>query len=130
MILLDTHVVLWLALTPEKISPAATTAIRQAELAEAISAISVVTLYEIVCTIRSGRIQPSVPRQVFLNRIRSRFNVLPVSDAIALCAAELPYPFHSDPTDRIIAATAIEEDCVLITNDDRIRNANVCKVLW
>jgi PIN domain nuclease of toxin-antitoxin system len=32
--------------------------------------------------------------------------------------------------DRIIAATAIVEDCVLITHDDKIRGANVCKTIW
>jgi PIN domain nuclease of toxin-antitoxin system len=32
--------------------------------------------------------------------------------------------------DRIIAATAIVMDCTLIAHDDRIRKANVCKVLW
>jgi PIN domain nuclease of toxin-antitoxin system len=130
VILLDTHIVIWLALTPEKISPAATASIMEAESTGAISGISVMALYEVVYAIRRGRIQPSVPHQVFLNRIRSRFKVFPVSDTIALCAAELPAPFHGDPMDRIIAATAIVENCVLITHDDLIRNANVCKTLW
>jgi PIN domain nuclease of toxin-antitoxin system len=49
---------------------------------------------------------------------------------IAVCAAGLPDPFHGDPIDRMIAATAIVGDCVLITHDDRIRKANVCKTLW
>ena len=130
MILLDTHVVIWLALTPEKISPAATAAIREAESAGAISGISVMTLYEVANSIRRGRIQPSVPHQFFLNRIRSRFKVMPVSDTIALCAAELPAPFHGDPMDRIITATAIVEGCTLITKDEKIRDANLCKVIW
>ncbi len=130
MILLDTHVVIWLALTPEKISPAATAAIREAESVGAILGISAMTLYEVVYSIRRGRIQPSVPHQVFLDRIRSRLKVFPVSDTIAQCAAELSAPFHGDPMDRIIAATTIVENCVLITHDDLIRNANVCKVLW
>ena len=130
MILLDTHVVIWLAMTPEKISPAATAAIREVEWAGAISGISAMTLYEVVNSIRRGRIQPSVPRQVFLDRIRSRFKVFPVSDTIALCAAELPAPFHGDPMDRIITATAIVEGCTLITKDEKIREANLCKVVW
>lgn len=130
MILLDTHVVIWLALTPEKISPSATAAIREAEWAGAISGISAMTLYEIVNSIRRGRIQPSVPNQVFIDRIRSRFKVFPVSDTIAICAAELPAPFHGDPMDRIITATAIVECCTLITKDEKIRDANLCKVIW
>jgi PIN domain nuclease of toxin-antitoxin system len=130
VILLDTHVVIWLALTPEKISPAAVTAIRATELEGAISGISVMTIYEVANAIRLGRIQPTVPHQVFLNRIRSRFKVFPVSEIIALCAAELPAPFHGDPMDRLITATAIVENCTLITRDEKIREANLCKVLW
>ena len=130
MILLDTHVVIWLALTPEKISPAATAAIRETESAGAISGISVMTIYEVANAIRLGRIKPAVPHQVFLNRIRSRFKVFPVTGMIAQCAAELPAPFHGDPMDRIITATALVADCTLITKDEKIRQANLCKVIW
>ena len=87
-------------------------------------------LFEIAYAIRRGRIQPTVPHKVFLNRIRSRFKMFPVSDAIAQCAAELPDPFHGDPMDRIIAATAIVEDCTLISKDGNLRKANLCRVIW
>ncbi len=50
--------------------------------------------------------------------------------AIAICAGELPEPFHGDSMDRMIAATAIVEKCTLITADIKIRAANACKVLW
>ena len=56
--------------------------------------------------------------------------MFPVSDAIAQCAAELPDPFHGDPMDRIIAATAIVEDCTLISKDGNLRKANLCRVIW
>ena len=130
MILLDTHVVIWLALSPEKISSAATTAIRESELAGEIQGISVMTIYEVANAIRLGRIQPAVPHPVFLDRIRSRFKIFPVSEMIALCAAELPAPFHGDPMDRIITATALVANCTLITKDEKIRQANLCKVIW
>jgi PIN domain nuclease of toxin-antitoxin system len=32
--------------------------------------------------------------------------------------------------DRIITATAIVEGCTLITKDEKIRDANLCKVIW
>jgi PIN domain nuclease of toxin-antitoxin system len=130
VILLDSHVVIWLALTPEKISPAATAAIREVESAGAISCISVMTIYEVANAIHLGRIQPIIPHQVFLNRIKSRFKVLPVTEIIAQCAAELPAPYHGDPMDRIITATALVEGCTLITKDEKIRDAHLCKVIW
>ena len=130
MILYDTHVVIWLALTPEQVSASARAAIREAESAGEIFAISAMTIYEVANSIRRGRIQPTVPDHVFLDRIRSRFKVIPVSDLIATRAAELPAPFHGDPMDRMIAATAIAEKCTVITADSKIRAANLCKVLW
>lgn len=130
MILLDTHIVIWLAFAPEKISRPAADTIRNAELSGEILGVSAMTIYEVARTIRSGRIQLSVPENIFLDRIISQFKVLPVSDSVAVCAAQLSAPFHGDPMDRIIAATAIVEGCVLITHDDRIRKAKVCKVVW
>ena len=88
------------------------------------------TIYEVTNAIRLGRIKPTVPHQAFLNRIRSRFKVFPVTEMIAQCAAELPAPFHGDPMDRIITATAIVEGCTLITRDEKIRETNLCKVIW
>ena len=71
-----------------------------------------------------------MPIQAFLNRMKSRFTVIPVSETIAVRAGELPEPFHGDPMDRMIAATAIMEKCTLITADNKILAAKVCKVLW
>ena len=130
MILLDTHVVIWLALSPERISPAAAAAIRQAASTGEIPGISVLTLYEISDAIRRGRIKTVTPHRVFLDRLKGRFRVIPVSEAIAVHAAELVEPFHGDAIDRIIAATAIVEKCTLISADSRIHAANACTVLW
>jgi PIN domain nuclease of toxin-antitoxin system len=130
VILLDTHVVIWLALTPERISSAASEAIRIAESTGEIPRISAISLYEIANAIRRGRIQPIIPSRVLLDRLQSRFKVFPVSDSIAICAAELGEPFHGDPLDRMIAATAIVENCTLITADARVRASGACKALW
>ena len=130
MILLDSQVVIWLALTPERISRAAAAAIQQAASAGETPGISVVTLYEVANAIRRRRIQPAMRPQAFLERIKSRFAAIPVSEAIAVRAAELADPFHGDPMDRLITATAIIERRTLVTSDEKIRTAGVCKVLW
>ena len=130
MILLDTQVLIWLALAPERISPAAAAAIQQAVSRGNVPLISAVSLYEIANAIRRGRIQPAIPIRAFLDRLKSRFTVISVSETIAVRAGELPEPFNGDPMDRMIAATAIMEKCTLITADSKIRAANVCKVLW
>ena len=130
LILLDTQVVIWIALTPEHISSAAVGAIREAESTRELLGISAVTLYEVANLIRLGRIHPAVPPRAFLDRMKGRFKVIPVSESIAELAGELPDPFHGDPMNRMIAATAILLNCTLITADSRMRDANVCKTLW
>jgi PIN domain nuclease of toxin-antitoxin system len=130
VILLDTHVVIWLALIPKQVTRAAAAAISQAASRGEIPCISVITLYEVANAIRRGRIQPTASTRVFLNRMKSRFHVFPISDAIALCAAELTRPFPEDPMDRMIAATAIVEKCTLVTADTRIHSSGACKVIW
>jgi PIN domain nuclease of toxin-antitoxin system len=130
VILLDTQVLIWLAISPERISSAAAAAIQQAGSMGESPQISAVSLYEVANAIRRGRIQPAMPIRAFLDRLKSRFTVIPVSEKIAIRAGELSEPFHGDPMDRMIAATAIMEKCTLITSDSKIRAANVCKVLW
>jgi PIN domain nuclease of toxin-antitoxin system len=130
MILLDTHVVIWLMTSPASISMAVAQAIAETGSAGMRPRISAASIYELVYAEKRGRIQLNVPHTVLLERLRARFDFSPVTETIALEAAAIPDSFHGDPTDRIIAATAIVENCTLITKDGRIRQSNVCKTLW
>jgi PIN domain nuclease of toxin-antitoxin system len=47
---------------------------------------------------------------------------VPITQSIALAAASLVAPFPGDPIDRLIYATAIEEELQLITKDEPLRN--------
>ena len=130
MILLDTHVVVWLMTTSERISKPAAEAIAAWGAKGERPGVSSASVYEIAYGARRGRIQLHTTGAEFLNRLRGPFNLLPITDGIALQAAAFAEPFHGDPMDRIIAATAIVENCVLLTADRKIRDAGVCKTLW
>jgi PIN domain nuclease of toxin-antitoxin system len=130
VILLDTHVVIWLLTARERLSAKAQDAILQARVAEEKLACSPVSLYEIAYAVHRKRLLLNTPAEEFIAAIQSKLEMVPVTAGIVVCAAQLPDPFHGDPMDRIIAATAISEGCVLITHDERILKANVCKVLW
>ena len=130
MILLDTHIVIWLLTTRERLSGRAHNAILQARAVGEELAYSPVSLYEIAYAIRCKRLPLNSPAKDFIAAIQAKLEMVPLTAGIVVCAAELPRPFHGDPMDRIIAATAIVEDCTLLTHDDRIRSANVCKTLW
>jgi PIN domain nuclease of toxin-antitoxin system len=129
-VLLDTHVILWLALAPQRISPAATESIELADHPDGLIAISTASLYEIAYLIRAGRVLLTIPEQAFLARLRSRFATLSISPEIAICAAQFSSPLHGDPLDRMIAATAVIENCALITADRKLLDSGVCKTVW
>lgn len=130
MILLDTHVIIWLLMARERLSARAHDAILQARIAGEKLAYSPVSLYEIAYAVRRQRLPLNSPVEKFIAALQAKLEIVPLTAPIAVCAAQLPDPFHGDPMDRIITATAIVEDCVLITRDHRIRQANACKVLW
>jgi PIN domain nuclease of toxin-antitoxin system len=127
MIVLDSHVAVWLALQPEKLSHRARAAIRQLEQPPAISTH---TLFEVGWLIVRGRIRPQVPLETFLRNMARGFELVPLSTELAVAAAQLPAGFPSDPADRIIAATALVSGAVLITADERIRRSGAVRTLW
>jgi PIN domain nuclease of toxin-antitoxin system len=130
VILLDTHVVVWMLTAPEKLSPVARNAILEARKSDESIACSPISLYEIANAVRRRRLHIRSPIHEFITAIESRVVLAPMTPDVAICAAGLPDPFHGDPMDRIIAATAMVGGYTLITHDDRIRKAGLCKTLW
>lgn len=130
MILLDTHVVIWLMNAPERVSKAAVSAIAATGAQGQLPGVSVASLFELIYTRQRGRIQLHASDAEILQRMRAWFDIRPIAESIAIQAASLPDPFHGDPMDRLIAATALVEQRTLITADRRIHACRVCKTLW
>ena len=130
MILVDTHVVAWLALDQRKISRRARTAIdRVRENAEGL-AISDITLAELATLQTNGRIRLNISLESFLQEVESRFVVLPISSRACARAMALPPTYPKDPADRIIGATALVEGLALLTADHEIRRSKAVPTIW
>ena len=130
MILLDTHVILWLALEPARISRRAKSAIDEARKRGEGLAIADITLLEIATLVSKGRIALGSTLETFLTEVEARFVTLPITARSSSRAVGLPAGFPSDPADRIICATALVEGIPLITADDAIRRSKVIATVW
>jgi PIN domain nuclease of toxin-antitoxin system len=130
MILLDTHIVVWLALDRTRLSPKATAAIDDARKKAEGLAISDITLLELTTLVGKGRIQLDISLQSFLREVETRFVVLPITGRACLLALSLPEKYPRDPADRIIGATALAEDLPLITADHEILQSKALQTIW
>lgn len=130
MILLDTHVVVWLALDPGRLSKKARAAIDEARRDGDGLGICDITLLELSTLFRKGRIHLEVSLESFLGEIAARFVILPISGRACARALGLPEAYPEDPADRIIGATALVEGLCLLTADREIRQSLAVPTIW
>jgi PIN domain nuclease of toxin-antitoxin system len=139
VIFLDTHVLIWMASDPKRLSKKAREAIRHEREKDGREkgarektgvAIAAITLWELAWLAENGRIQVVGSVESFVRETASRVMVQPITPEIAAFAVELPSSFPKDPADRLIAATAMVEGAPLVTADERIRQAKLVQTIW
>lgn len=131
MILLDTHVLIWDALTPARLSAPARQAIAEANQSDGILVCDI-SLWEIAMLVQKGRVQVDADCQAFINLIlqANRTTVQAITPQIAALAVGLPPAINQDPADRLIVATALAEDVALVTADSNLQAAEMVSTLW
>ncbi len=130
MILVDTHVVVWLAFDQARLSTKARAAIDDARQNGDGLAICDITLLELAALFRKGRIRLEISLESFLDEVEARFVVFPISGRACARALVLPAAYPKDPADRIIGATALVEGLSLLTADRKIRQAHAVRTIW
>ena len=131
MIVVDTHIVLWDALDPARLSRKAKTAINRADKSDGI-VICDITLWEIAMLIDRERITVEVPYNEFMKLVLAsrQYTVHPITPEIAQRSMDCLPPGYGDPADRLIAATALVAGIPLITADKGLRDAIVIRTIW
>jgi PIN domain nuclease of toxin-antitoxin system len=128
-LLLDTHVWVWRLLEPERLSARATKALSSPENAARLSPISV---WETLVLVRRKRLrlEPNAHQWVRQALKRSPATMAPVTHDVAIRSEALDGFKSRDPADRLLVATAIEHDFVLVTADEAMRRYKSVETLW
>lgn len=128
MIILDTHVWLWLATDSARLRTAQLAAIANARERGTAVGVSIISCWEIAKAVELKRIDlPNGPprqslRQWFDQAITATGVVIfDITLSIVTESTSLPGNFHQDPFDQMIVATARIYNCPLATADRVIR---------
>jgi len=112
--LLDTHLLLWAAGAPDRLSAAARDFI---EAPENTLLFSPASLWEVAIKRGLGRddfrVDPHLLRRALID---NGYEELPIGSAHAVATGDLP-PIHKDPFDRMLVAQALIEGVTLLTSD-------------
>jgi PIN domain nuclease of toxin-antitoxin system len=119
VILLDTHVLVWLDEASPRLGADAIVRIDTAFQAGEV-AVSAISFWEVAMLVGKGRIRLNMDLSVWRNDLIEQGVIeLPVTGEIGIKAAGLE-SFHGDPADRLIAATALQHSLTLLTADEKL----------
>ncbi len=131
--LLDTHVWLWWHIAPERLSPKVASLLSPATLADGDEfLISAISPWEFSKLVEKKRLALSIDPEVFLEKAMAMpgLRLVPITPRIAYRSTQLPEPFHRDPGDQIIVATARDWDVALVTKDKLLQDYPFVRSYW
>ena len=113
-LLVDTHLLLWASITPQKLSAKARILL---EDEKSILWFSAVSILEVAIKHSLKRSEFRIdPRPLRAGLFQMGYTELPLEGRQALDLADMPY-FHTDPFDRLLVAQAKSEGMLLLTAD-------------
>jgi len=116
--LLDTCAWLDAFIAPQKLKPEVRALINQ----QSIFSIADITLLEVARKAEVGDLilEATIERWFEIALPPRRSRVLAITTQIAIESSRLPEPFHKDPADRLIVATARIHGLTILTSDHKI----------
>jgi PIN domain nuclease of toxin-antitoxin system len=121
VIVLDTHVLVWLIEGNKRLGSKAKAAMDEATPAPGLF-IPAISFWEIAMLVGKGRLALGQDIDQWIKRVLALpgVNLAPLAPEISIESVRLPGGFHGDPADRLIIATARHHDATLITVDTAI----------
>ena len=129
MIIIDTHIWIWLISDPEKLSERAVSAIEYSK----IIGVCPISCWEISTKVTNGKLSLDRNIDVWVQQAlaRPRIKLIDMSAEIAVLAGKLGNEgLHGGPADRLIVATAIHHGADLVSKDRAIRSFSKVHSIW
>jgi PIN domain nuclease of toxin-antitoxin system len=120
VILLDTHVWVWWVSQPGKLQP------QHRELLERgsdrVFGVSIISCWEVAKLVQYGRLKLDRAVDLWIEHALAEpgLDLLHLTPRIVVESTRLPEPFHRDPADQLLVATARIFQCSLLTEDAKI----------
>jgi len=120
MILLDTHIWIWWVVGHQRLTSKHQECLQEHQTTGL--GVSIISCWEITKLVEKNRLQFSCPADKWFEQALNYPGVrlLELTLPIVLEAFQLPRPFHNDPADQLIVATAIIHKIPLLTVDQKI----------
>ena len=129
--MLDTHTWIWWHMNPKKLSQKVKRIVGNTNRYDELL-LSAISPWEFNKLIEKKKIGISCDPENWINSALDmpKFRLVPLSPVLAYRSTVLPQPFHNDPADQIIVATAREENATILTKDERILTYKNVRSLW
>lgn len=129
--LLDTHTWVWWHMSPRNLSQKVKRLVANVDAYEEML-LSAISPWEFSKLLEKKRLGISCDPEDWIRSALEmpKLRLVPLSPALVYRSTILPQPFHRDPADQIIVATAREENATILTKDERIRKYRDARSLW
>ena len=130
-VILDTHAWVWWAAEDRRLSRRAAQVIQRAVRGDGV-AISMMSVWEVAKKFEKQQLVFDRPLRDWLTRATALpgLSLLELTPAILVGSCELPQPFHGDPADQIIVATARHHHATLVSKDARLTGYAHVQTVW
>ncbi len=130
-IVLDTHAWIWWVTEDRRLSRRGAQAIRHAREEGELS-LSMISIWEVAKKVEKRQLVLDRPMRDWLEQATGRSGLVlaELTPAILVDSCDLPQPFHGDPADQLIVATARHERAALVTKDRNIRRYAHVQTIW
>jgi PIN domain nuclease of toxin-antitoxin system len=129
--LLDTHTWIWWNMRPQNLSQRVKALISDSSKYDELL-LSAISPWEFSKLLEKGRLGIYCHPEEWINLALDmpKIRLVHLSPILSYRSTVLPKPFHSDPADQIIVATAREENATVLTKDKNILTYDHVRSLW